>query len=139
MFLSVKEIIFFGLILCIIFVGGQSAVIFKNNIIFNVIYSLIGVSCLILIYKFGNIVQCQSDSFHFEVSPFHKCRGFPYMQSGDPKLLEECEKLLSTPLGQKMKTCDGMYVGRPYSFDYDPREFTPESNEQWKNERCKQE
>jgi hypothetical protein len=136
MFLSEKEIIFFVLVFCVIFVVGQSAVVYISSEL-NLFFSLLGVLLLVLIYKFGNIIKCQSDGFHFEVSPFKKCRGFPYMQSGNPELLEECGKLFSIPLGQKMKSCDGMYVGRPYSLDdYNPYDITPESNDQWKNERC---
>jgi hypothetical protein len=109
------------------------------HLCFLLIVSLFATLSFVLTYKFAKIGNHQTDNFQFEVSPGKNCRGYPYMQSGNPKLLEECEKLFSTPLGKKMKTCDGMYVGRPYSFNYDPYEFTPESDEQWKNERCKQE
>jgi hypothetical protein len=94
--------------------------------------SLLATLSFVLTYKFGKIGNCETDNFRFEVSPGKKCRGYPYMQSGDPKLLEECTKFLATEEGKNMKSCDGMYVGKPSRFEY-----TPESNDQWENNRCK--
>jgi len=89
----------------------------------------------VLTYKIAKIGNPQTDNFHFEVSPGKKCRGYPYMQSGNPKLLEECTKFLSTEEGKKMASCDGMYVGKPSSFS--SFEYTPESDHNWENKRCK--
>ena len=136
MFLSVKEIGFFCLVFLLISVtifAFKQKSKFKGillEIFAPLVVSLFVTLILVLTYKFAKIANVQSDGFHFEVSPGKRCRGYPYMQSSNPELLEECGKILSK--GKKMPSCDGMYVGRPYSFEY-----TPESNDQWKNERCK--
>uniref|UniRef100_A0A6C0H4E2 Uncharacterized protein n=1 Tax=viral metagenome TaxID=1070528 RepID=A0A6C0H4E2_9ZZZZ len=137
MFLSIKEICFFCLIFLIIgvtLIGFNQT--FSNSkglslIISSYIVSLTLVIILLLIYKLAKIANCQTDGFHFEVSRSAKCRGYPYMQSSNPELLKECEKYLSSPEGCKMASCDGMYVGKPVSFEY-----TPESNDNWENKRC---
>jgi hypothetical protein len=139
MYLSVKEFYFFSLIFVVItitlFVFNKKLVTSKNSYLHLgsfLMVSLLATLSFVLTYKFGKIGNCQTDNFRFEVSPGKKCRGYPYMQSGDPKLLEECTKFLATEKGKNMKSCDGMYVGKPSRFEY-----TPESNDQWENNRCK--
>ena len=139
MYLSVKEFYFFSLIFVVItitlFVFNKKLVTSKNSYLHLgsfLMVSLLATLSFVLTYKFGKIGNCETDNFRFEVSPGKKCRGYPYMQSGDPKLLEECTKFLATEEGKNMKSCDGMYVGKPSRFEY-----TPESNDQWENKRCK--
>ena len=137
MFLSIKEICFFCLIFLIIGVTliGFNQTFSKSKgsslIISAYVVSLSLVIIFLLIYKLAKIANCQTDGFHFEVSRSAKCRGYPYMQSSNPELLKECEKFLSSPEGCKTASCDGMYVGKPVSFEY-----TPESNDNWENKRC---
>ena len=139
MYLSVKEFYFFSLIFVVIvlclFVFNKELVLSKNSYLHLssfLLVSFFATLSFFLTYKFAKIGTCQTDNFHFEVSPGKKFRGYPYMQSGDPKLLEECTRFLATEEGKNMKSCDGMYVGKPTTFEY-----TPESNDQWKNQRCK--
>jgi len=139
MYLSVKEFYFFSLIFVVItitlFVFNKKLITSKNSYLHLgsfLMVSLVATLSFVLTYKFGKIGNCETDNFRFEVSPGKKCRGYPYMQSGDPKLLEECTKFLATEEGKNMKSCDGMYVGKPTPFEY-----TPESNDQWENKRCK--
>ena len=142
MYLSVKEFYFFSLIFVVItlclFVFNRKLVTSKNSCLHLctlLIVSLCATLSFVLTYKIAKIGNPQTDNFHFEVSPGKKCRGYPYMQSGNPKLLEECTKFLSTEEGKKMASCDGMYVGRPSSFP--SFEYTPESDYNWENKRCK--
>lgn len=139
MYLSVKEFYFFSLIFVVItlclFVFNRKLATSKNSCLHLctlLIVSLCATLSFVLTYKIAKIGNPQTDNFHFEVSPGKKCRGYPYMQSGNPKLLEECTKFLSTEEGKKMASCDGMYVGKPSSFEY-----TPESDHNWENKRCK--
>jgi len=133
MFLTIKEICFFCLIFLIM---GATVFGFRNK---SSSVVLLYMTCFLLTlgllftYKFAKIANCQSDGFHFQVSLEKMCRGYPYMQSSNPELLKKCGELLSSPEGKKIASCDGMYVGKPYSFEY-----TPESNDNWENERCKQ-
>ena len=139
MYLSVKEFYFFSLIFVVItlclFVFNRKLATSKNSCLHLcsfLMVSFVATLTFVLTYKFGN---SQTDNFHFEVTPGKNCRGYPYMQSGNPKLLEECTKFLSTEEGKKMASCDGMYVGRPSSFP--SFEYTPESDYNWENKRCK--
>jgi hypothetical protein len=141
MFLSGKETIFFILTFVVIFVFSKGAEILESrakleNPIALLITSLIGSLILLLVYKFGKIHKCQSDGFHFEVTPAKQCQGFPYLQTSDPKLYEYCENLFSTPEGRKeyaMVNCTTPgFVGRPVHFSR-----TPMSNDKWENEMCK--
>jgi len=138
MYLSVKEFCFFSLIFVVItlclFVFNKKFITTKDSYLHLssfLMASFVATLSFVITYKFGKIGTCQTDNFHFEVSPEKKCRGYPYMQSGDPKLLEECTKFLSSEEGKKTKSCDGMYVGKPTKFEY-----TPETNDQWENKRC---
>jgi len=142
MYLSVKEFYFFSLIFVVItlclFVFTRKMAKSKNSCLhlcFLLIVSLFATLSFVLTYKFAKIGNHQTDNFQFEVSPGKNCRGYPYMQSGNPKLLEECTKFLSTEEGKKMASCDGMYVGKPSSFS--SFEYTPESDHNWENKRCK--
>ena len=70
-----------------------------------------------------------NQSFHFEVSPLKRCCGGPYMYTGDAELGKFCASMTGC---QKQNNCCGKgFVGAPKRFEY-----TPESNSEWKNERC---
>lgn len=137
MFLSTKEIAFFVVIFILIFLFSMAAShnAFAHRFVL-VITSFLGTTLLAVIYKFGKIPNCQQDNFHFQVSKPKLCQGWPYMQTSAPKEIQEyCSKLLSTPEGKQkydsMNCATPGFVGRPVHFEY-----TPESNANWKNERC---
>jgi hypothetical protein len=72
------------------------------------------------------------DNFDFEVSPNKKCCGGPYMWGGiDSPTYKYC----SDPINKESISCaccgGGYTGGGNVKFNY-----TPESNSQWKNERC---
>lgn len=144
--LTVKEIIFFFAIYCLL-IFSMSLPLKMTNSKFNIdTYLMVSGTSLILIllllgmYKAIGVTGCkQVDNFHFEVTPAKKCEGYPYMQSSDPELLNFCTNLLSTPEGvdkyDAVNCCGGCgYVGRPLAMF----EYTPESNDKWENERCSQ-
>jgi hypothetical protein len=64
------------------------------------------------------------------------CRGGPYTWQGDSPRAKACRKLASTPEGQEQIQrfeCGKGYTGYPgRGF-----KFTPLSNNNWENERCK--
>ena len=133
MFLTIKEIGFFCLIFLIMGVTVFGFRKKSSSVVLLYMTCFLLTLGLLFTYKFAKIANCQSDGFHFQVSSEKMCRGYPYMQSSNPELLKKCGELLSSPEGKKIASCDGMYVGKPYSFEY-----TPESNDNWENERCKQ-
>jgi len=138
MFLSAKELLFFILMFIVIFVSCKSSFIFEaQSKPLNLIgISLIGTVVLVLVYKLGKIPRCQTDMFHFEVTPEKLCEGFPYMQSSDPELFNYCSKLLSTSSGvqkfDSVNCSNPVFVGRPLA----RFEYTPESDSKWENKRC---
>ena len=88
-------------------------------------------------YKLGNIKDsCQTDKFHFEVTPSKRCDGGAYMtQSGEDH--EFCKQLLSTQAGINEYddvNCGPGFPGRPLPYF----EYTPETNDRWESDRCTQ-
>lgn len=143
---NVKQIIFFLIVYCLLVYSMSLPFRMINFKLTKEIYlmfagiSIILLSAVFISYKGLGIATCkQVDNFHFEVTPAKKCEGYPYMQSSDPKLLQFCTDLLSTPKGvdeyDSVNCCGGCgYVGRPLA----TFEYTPESNSKWENERCSQ-
>lgn len=140
MFLTTKEIIYFILTLTVIFFFSNLGLLlvpkFKiSNSSSMAIMSILATILLLLVYKFANVSSYSKDSFLFEVSGPKQCEGGPYMiSSASPELQDYCKKLWSTTEGiskYNSMNCSKGFEGRPVHFDY-----TPESNDKWKNERC---
>jgi hypothetical protein len=77
--------------------------------------------------------QC-SEKF-WDVSDYAKCRGGSYMWQGDSSEAKMCQALASTPEGRcaiSSYNCPKGYNGIPKL----PFEYTPLTNDEWRNERC---
>ena len=80
------------------------------------------------------------ENFHFEVSPYKKCAGGPYMYSSDPELKAFCDSIPQSQLDQAFcnngvnngwdRKSHG-FIGMPVHFDY-----TPMSDDKWENHMC---
>jgi hypothetical protein len=137
MFLSTKEIAFFVVIFIqiLLFSIAASHNAFAHRSLLMVT-SLLGTILLVIVYKFGQIPNCQKDNFDFRVSRPKLCQGGPYMLSSAPQEVQDyCNNLWSTEKGRNeyasMNCTAPGFVGRPLHFEY-----TPESNANWENERC---
>lgn len=137
--MSNKEIMFFALVFVVLFSAAKGAVTMGpklklSSTISLLISSVIGAMFLFLIYKLAKVSTCKGERFHFELPLSKKCQGFPYMQSSDPKLSQQCAEMLSTAQGRHdyaQVNCGTGFNGRPVKFDR-----TAMSNHMWENELC---
>lgn len=97
-------------------------------IIVSILFTLI----IIVVYYFGHL-HFKED--FWDVSPFAKCKGGPYMWQGDSENARMCRSFAETPEGRcgiSSYDCRKGYDGQPML----PFIYTPLSNDKWANERC---
>ena len=98
----------------------------KDNQLNSIMKSVIIFAVVII---FNILLKHSKDGFHFELTPEKHCDGGPYMWSSSPEKQALCSKFTKNDLSRY--NCPVGFHGRPVWWDY-----TPESNNQWKNERC---
>lgn len=135
MLLSIKEILFFSLIFILLLLSSISYTPDYKKLSLITIINIFQIIFLIFIYKIS-IISTQKDTFDFSVTPAKLCEGGPYMISSAPQQIKDyCYNLWKTPEGMheyNASNCQPGFSGSPLCFHY-----TPETNKEWKNERCK--
>ena len=136
-FLTIQEIVFFIIIFMFLACSLYSTGYYKYTALSILLLSLFLTAILLIGYKLGNIKDsCQTDQFHFQVTPAKRCDGGAYMTQSGPDH-EFCQQLLSTQAGINEYNdfnCGPGFPGRPLPFF----EYTPETNDRWESDRCTQ-
>lgn len=135
---SIKQLIFFVMIFCTIFLILKLSEYWKEQINLNtdITQLLISLLCTFVIISLYYITPLtQSSEKFWDVSEYAKCRGGSYMWQGESSEAKLCQDLANTPEGRcgiSSYNCPVGYNGIPKL----PFEYTPLTNDEWENERC---
>jgi|UniRef100_A0A6C0D0U1 hypothetical protein len=131
------------IIIFILFYGSlkinQQFVYNNNKELYLILSALLSSAILVLILHYANL----KENFHFELSPYKRCQGGPYMYSSDPELKAFCDSIPQEQLNQAFcnngvnggkggwdRKSHG-FIGMPVHFEY-----TPMSDDKWENHMC---
>lgn len=136
---KIRFVVFLLLVFFLFFLFVKA---YEYSLIVNSIGSkdikLFGVSALYTIIIIGLFylarLHAPHEGFTEPIKPC-MCKGGAYLYQGDSARSQMCRELLSTEQGRKLASdcqCKSGQAGRPgILFNY-----TPDSNNQWENERC---
>jgi hypothetical protein len=84
-----------------------------------------------IVFSVAGIFDVEKEQFHFEVTPQKRCNNWDYLTTSDPELRAYCQGLSSAEISQYV--CPAGYNGAPVHFEY-----TPETDAEYRNQRCNQ-
>jgi hypothetical protein len=105
-------------------------------------WMIIGVSTLVVLFAIAGYIKGSklfNENFHFQLSPGKSCQGGAYMNQGDSPRAKMCRSMMMTPEGQEdinRYKCNKGFIGMPKGTGVHGFNFSPDSNSNWKNERC---
>jgi hypothetical protein len=140
---SVKETLFFILVFLLFYLTVQMAnywVKKGRRMSYNAGYIVAGVvyAAVIAGIFFLAKLNCNTNEGFWDIDPYAKCKGGPYNWQSDDPDSKFCRDAFKTSQGREgiaSYNCAPSMIGTPSR----PFEYTPISNDRWKNERCQDE
>jgi hypothetical protein len=86
-----------------------------------------------VVVSYPVLLDLSKDDFHFELTPEKHCEGGPYMWTSDPEKQKFCSKFTKADMARY--ECGVGFHGAPI-WRGGAGNQPPESNSNWKNERC---
>lgn len=130
---SVRETLYFIVMALLFYIAAQIVKALSSKMSIAVVAALYTV-VMAGIFFFGK-VNSNKENF-WDISPAAKCKGGNwYNWQGDDPTSKMCRQLANTKEGQDAiasYSCPSGYEGIPKI----PFQYTPLSNDNWKNERC---